>query len=39
MFFKLNNVCDNVIKRLIGACRVGLWLLPAGTPFVTIKPL
>jgi hypothetical protein len=39
MALKLNGVSDDIVRRAITECRVDLWLLPSGAPFVTISHL
>jgi hypothetical protein len=35
MNFQEEGVSDDLIRRAITECRVDLWVLPAGAPFVT----
>jgi hypothetical protein len=37
MAFEADGVSDEVIKRAITECRVNLWLLPSGKPFVMMS--
>jgi hypothetical protein len=39
MAFELVGVNDEVIRRAIRECRIDVWLLPLGAPFVTISHL
>jgi hypothetical protein len=36
---EISGVSDEVIRRAVTECRVDLWLLPKGAPFVTISHL
>ena len=36
---KVSGVSDEVIRHAVRECRVDLWLLPTGAPFVTISHL
>jgi hypothetical protein len=37
MTFEADGVSDEVVRRAITECRIDLWLLPSGAPFVTIS--
>jgi hypothetical protein len=37
MAFEADGVSDEVIRRAITECRVDLWLMPSGRPFVVIS--
>ena len=39
MASEMNGVSDEVVRRAVRECRVDLWLLPTGAPFVTISHL
>ena len=39
MILELNGVSDEIVRRALRECRVDLWLLPSGAPFVTISHL
>ncbi len=37
--FEPNGISDEILRRAIRECRVDLWLLPSGSPFVTTSHL
>ena len=37
--FEPNGVSDEILRRAVRECRVDLWLLPSGSPFVTVSHL
>jgi hypothetical protein len=37
MLFEANGISDEIVRHAIRECRVALWLLPSGSPFVKIS--
>jgi hypothetical protein len=37
--FEPNGISDEILRRAVTECRVDLWLLPSGAPFVTVSHL
>ena len=37
--FEPNGISDEILRRAVRECRVDLWLLPSGAPFVTVSHL